>query len=61
MQNKAKISRIKEENPIADETLAGPGSSIQVQPDELRRQARELKEKPRGGSRGAMTHSLSGR
>jgi len=45
MQKKKKIGRIKEENPIADETLAGLGSSIHVQPDELRRQVRGLKEK----------------
>jgi hypothetical protein len=31
-KTKQKISRIKEENPIADETFAGPGSSIHVQP-----------------------------
>jgi hypothetical protein len=40
MQNKAKIRKIKEENPIADETFVALGSSIQMQPDELRRQGR---------------------
>jgi hypothetical protein len=56
------ISKNMEEIPIADETFAGAGSSIQVQPVELRRQARGIKtKKPRGGSRGAMTRSLSGR
>jgi hypothetical protein len=58
-KTKQKISRIKEENPIADETLAGLGSSIHVQPDELRRQARESKEKtPRWQPRGDDTQSF---
>jgi hypothetical protein len=51
----------KEEILMTDETFVGGGSSIQVQPVELRRQARELHKKPRGGSRGAVTRSLSGR
>ena len=46
---------------MGDETFAGAASSKQVQPVELRRQARGLQEKPRGGSRGAVTRSLSGR
>jgi hypothetical protein len=64
-RNRQKAEQInsgnREEILMADETFDGPASSIQVQPVELRRQARELHKKPRGGSRGAVTRSLSGR
>jgi hypothetical protein len=40
------ICKIKTENSIADETLVEPGSSIQVQPDELRRQDRSSIKNP---------------
>jgi hypothetical protein len=40
------ISKIKAENPIADETFLEPGSSIHVQPDELRRQDRSSIKNP---------------
>jgi hypothetical protein len=56
-----KFRQIAEEKMMGDETFAGAASSKQVQPVELRRQARGLQEKPRGGSRGAVTRSLSGR
>jgi len=47
---------------MGSETFVEAASSIQVQPAELPKQTRGIyKEKPRGGSRGAMTHSLSGR
>ena len=58
-ETEQKIRKIKEENLIADETLAGPGSSIHVQPDELRRQGRGSKEKtPRWQPRGDDTQSF---
>jgi hypothetical protein len=52
----------REEYLMGSETFAGAASSIHVQPAELPKQTRgTYKEKPRGGSRGAMTRSLSGR
>jgi hypothetical protein len=48
-----------EEIPIGDETFAGAGSSIQVQPVELRRQARGIARKtPRWQPRGDDTQSF---
>ena len=46
---------------MGDETLAGAASSKRVQPVSCAGKPEELQEKPRGGSRGAMTRSLSGR
>ena len=46
IKTKQKIRKIKAENLIADETLAGPRSSIHVQPDGLRRQAEDQKKNP---------------
>jgi hypothetical protein len=60
-KNQRIISVNREKILMVDETFDGPASSIHVQPVELRKQARELHKKPRGGSRGAMTRSLSGR
>jgi hypothetical protein len=45
-ESKQIIREIKEENSIADETLVAPVSSIQVQPDELRRQHRGFIKNP---------------
>jgi hypothetical protein len=46
IKTKQKIRKIKAENLIADETLAGPCSSIYVQPDGLRKQAKDQKKNP---------------
>ena len=57
--NEAKISKNKEEILIADETFPGARSSIQVQPVELRRQARAITRKtPRWQPRGDDTQSF---
>jgi hypothetical protein len=61
LKTEQKIRKNREENLMTDETFAEARSSIQMQPVVLRRQAEKLQEKPRGGSRGAMTRSLSGR
>jgi hypothetical protein len=45
-KTKQKIRKIKAKNLIADETLAGPGSSIHVQPNGLRKQAEDQKKNP---------------
>jgi len=37
------MKRIKQKNPMAGETFAMAGSSIHVQPEELHKQAREIK------------------
>ena len=58
---KSNNSGNRTENLITHETFAAVSSSIQMQPEELRRHFRGFKEKPRGGSRGAMTRRLSGR
>jgi hypothetical protein len=62
-QNETKqiIRKNKEEYLMGSETFPGAASSIHLQPAELRGRPEELQEKPRGGSRGAMTRSLSGR
>jgi hypothetical protein len=61
-QNQANNVKIQEEKLMAGETFAGGGSSIQVQPGKAAQATqRNYKKKPRGGSRGAMTRSLSGR
>jgi hypothetical protein len=60
-ETKQIICKNKEEYPMGSETFVGAASSIQVQPAALRGRPEELQEKPRGGSRGAMTRSLSGR
>jgi hypothetical protein len=55
------IRKNKEEYLMGSETFVEAASSIPVQPAELPKQTRgSYKEKPRGGSRGAMTRSLSG-
>jgi len=54
-----KMKRIKQKKPLADETFAMAGSSIHVQPEELRRQAKGIKRKtPRWQPRGADTQSF---
>jgi hypothetical protein len=61
-RNKQIIWKIQEEKIMAGETFAGGASSIQVQPGRAAQASqRNYKKKPRGGSRGAMTRSLSGR
>ena len=58
-ETKQIISKNPEEIPIGDETFAGAGSSIQVQPAELRRQARGIARKtPRWQPRGDDTQSF---
>jgi len=54
-----KMKRIKQKKPMADETFAMAGSSIHVQPEELRRQAKGIKRKtPRWQPRGDDTQSF---
>ena len=59
MKSEQKISKNKEESLMTDETFRGAGSSIQMQPTKLRRQAREITRKtPRWQPRGDDTQSF---
>src|ERR1700723_2350435 len=59
MKQEQKISKNKEESLMTDETFRGAGSSIQMQPTKLRRQAREITRKtPRWQPRGDDTQSF---